>query len=180
MRAHNITRLRPWCTRMSYLHAVMSACRAEACNKAKGWFDLSHVDVFLHQNCTVEMTVGCMEICVPEWDGTTLPAQAKVEKGKKNTSLLLGYSNFPINPQELLSLLAEAVFLSGRGCLSHTEGRNCPWKAGQVLRGSVFSQQEISFSFCYAKALVPKLMFVQLCDELLHCRCSEGLVSGLK
>lgn len=199
MRVHNITRsldlLSSWCMHISYLCAVISACKAEACNKAKDCFDLFHVDVFLPQNCTVEMNVGCMGIRAPEWDGITLPVKAKrFEKEKKILRLLFGYSSFPINLQKLLSLPAEAVFLGGRCSLSHTEVRNCPWKVRQVLLGSIFSQQEISSSFCYAKTLVPKPMFYLICaalwctaEFLIKCladswsaRCSERLVTGLK
>ena len=146
---------------------MISACKAEACNKVKDCFDLFHVDVFLSQNCTVEMNVGCVGIRAPEWDGITLPVKAKrLEKEKKILQLLLGYSNFPVNLQELLPLPVEAVFLGRRDSRSHTEGRNCPWKVGQVLLGSIFSRQEISSSFCHAKALVPKPMFDLICAAL--------------
>lgn len=73
---------------VSYLHAAISAGKAEACNKAKDRFDLFHVGVFLPQDCGVEMNVGCMGMRGPEWDGITLPEKAqRLEKEKKKTNI---------------------------------------------------------------------------------------------
>lgn len=85
---------------MSYLRAVISACKAKACDKAKGCFDLFHADAFPLHSRNKGVVYGNPGLRMGQH-----PTACRMRKGKENIATVTGQQQHPYKCRVLPSKL---------------------------------------------------------------------------